>query len=335
MRDLTVGDELDQYELTELVARSGMASIFKAVDTESGTTVALKVPHVQFESDVVFHQRFKREEEIGQKLDHPALVKILTPRAKSRLYIAMEYVDGRSLRAIMSEERTMPVERALDIARQIAEALVHLHEQKVVHRDLKPENVLVLSSGRIKILDFGIAFDQSGRRLTWFGLSNPLGTPDYMAPEQISGRRGDARTDVYAVGLLLYEMLTGNLPFASSNPHALLRLKANEDPRPPSYYLPTIPSGVEAIILKAIARAPRDRYESASALLHDLRDPDGVAPRDPNAPAPRRGLAAFVPRGARLPLVVGLVIAGLLALVWSSADRAGPRPGASSPGQER
>lgn len=335
MRELTVGDKLDQYQITELLARSGMASIFKATDTESGALVALKVPHVQFESDVVFYQRFKREEEIGQKLDHPALVKVLTPRAKSRLYLAMEYVDGRSLRAIMGEEGPMPVERALDIACQLTEGLVYLHGQKVVHRDLKPENVLLTPAGRIKILDFGIALDESARRLTWFGLSNPLGTPDYMAPEQIGGRRGDVRTDVYSVGVLLYEMLTGSLPFSSPNPHAQLRMKANEDPRPPSYYLPGIASGVEAIILRALARSPRDRQESAAALLHDLRNPAEVAARDPDVPSARRRAGGVIPRRVRLPLVVGLVLAGLLALVWSSADRAGQRRGDSSREQGR
>jgi len=120
MRDLTTGDKLDQYQLGDLLARSGMASIFKATDTESQATVALKIPHVQFESDVVFFQRFRREEEIGQKLNHPSIVNILKPREKSRAYIAMEFVEGRSLRVLLGEERAMPAEKALGIARQLA-----------------------------------------------------------------------------------------------------------------------------------------------------------------------------------------------------------------------
>ena len=183
MHEDHVGDRVDQYELTDLIARSGMASIFKARDTESGAQVALKIPHVQFESDVVFFERFKREESIGQKLDHPHIVKVLKPRAKSRMYLAMEYVEGKSLRAIMQAARALPVDKALDIAQQVGDALCYLHAHRVVHRDLKPENVLVTAAGQVKILDFGIALDETARRLTWAGLSSAVGTPDYMAPE--------------------------------------------------------------------------------------------------------------------------------------------------------
>jgi len=322
MRDLTTGDKLDQYQLGDLLARSGMASIFKATDTESQATVALKIPHVQFESDVVFFQRFRREEEIGQKLDHPSIVKVLKPREKSRAYIAMEFVDGRSLRAIIGEERAMPAEKALGIARQLAEAMAYLHEKRVVHRDLKPENVLVTADGQLKILDLGIALDESARRLTWFGFSNPVGTPDYMAPEQVSGRRGDARTDVYALGTILYEMLTGNLPYPAANPHALLRAKKNDEPRAPSYYLAGIDPSLEAIILKAIARAPRDRYATAAELLADLRNPAAVVP---GAAAAQRRDRSLIPRRLRPPLVIAAVLAVLAALVWLS-HRSGPTP---------
>jgi len=320
MREINAGDKLDQYELTELLARSGMASIFKAKDTESGAAVALKIPHVQFESDVVFSQRFRREEEIGQKIDHPNVVRVLRPLQKSRMYMAMEFVEGRSLRAVLGDGRPLPPEQALDLARQVTEALAHLHGHGVVHRDIKPENILVTSDGQIKIFDFGIALDESARRLTWFGLSNPVGTPDYMAPEQIGGRRGDARTDVYAIGMLLYEMLTGKLPFVAANPHALMRLKANEEPRPPSYYVPGFDPHLEAIILKAIERAPRDRYATAAELLADLRNPAAVPPRDPNAPRARRR-RAFIPQRLVMPLVVVAVMIGLGALIWLSGRR--------------
>jgi eukaryotic-like serine/threonine-protein kinase len=276
MREVNVGEKLDQYELTELIARSGMASIFKGRDLTNGATVAIKVPYLQFESDVVFYGRFQREEQIGRRLNHPNIIRVLTPRRKSRMYIAMEYIDGVSLRAMMRDKRPLDTAKALDIARQVCAALIYMHSQRVVHRDLKPENILITEDSQAKIMDFGIALDESARRLTWAGLSSTIGTPDYMAPEQVSGRRGDVRTDIYALGTMLYEMLTGSLPFEGENVYAVMRAKANEDPQPPSRYRPDLDPHLEEIILHAIARQPRDRYRSAKEMQKDLCDPAQV-----------------------------------------------------------
>ncbi len=323
MREPAAGDRLDQYVLEDVLARSGMASIFKARDTESGQAVALKIPHIQYESDVVFSERFRREEEVGQRLVHPNVVRVLKPREKSRMYMAMECVEGHSLRAILHEKNPIPTEKALGIARQICDALAYLHSEGVVHRDIKPENILLTASGQVKILDFGIALFASERRLTWMGLSNAVGTPDYMAPEQIRGRRGGPATDVYAVGMLLYEMLTCNLPYESSNPRALLKAKASDDPRPPSYYVPGFDPSLEAIILKAIERDPRDRYGTAKQLLADLENPSAVPPRDPETGSARRR-GARIPRRAVAALIVAAVLAGLASLVWLSGRHAVP-----------
>jgi len=276
VREVSVGETLDQYKITELIARSGMASILKAIDSETGQTVALKVPYPQFESDVVFYERFRREEAIGQRLDHPNIIKVLTPRRKSRMYIAMEYVEGNSLRALLRDKRPFPPQRALFYARQVCGALVYMHSEGVVHRDLKPENMLVTDADQIKIMDFGIALDESARRLTWAGLSTTIGTPDYMAPEQISGRRGDARTDIYSLGMILYEMLTCNLPFEGANVYAVMKAKASDDPQPPSRWEPGFDPKLEEIVLRAIERTPRNRYTSASEMLADLEDPSRV-----------------------------------------------------------
>ena len=318
MRDPNVGDELDQYQLTDLVARSGMASIFKAIDRETGAAVVVKIPHVQYEADVVFFQRFQREEEIGLRLAHPGIVKVLRPREKSRMYMVLEYVEGVPLSAILQKERPLPVEKALGMARQICGALAYMHANGVIHRDIKPENVLVTSSGELKIIDFGIATAQAARRLTWAGLAYALGTPDYMAPEQIRGRRGDARTDVYALGTMLYEMLTGRLPYASSTGVAVLRAKQRGPARPPSSYVPGFDRSLEAILLKALELAPRDRYASATELLRDLEDPSAVAPRDPAAGRrpPRR-----VARHLAITVALGALLAGLGSLVWLSHGR--------------
>lgn len=278
MREVSVGENLDQYQLTEVIARSGMASIFKAIDRTNGATVAIKVPYLQFESDVIFYDRFRREEEIGQRLDHPCIIKVLKPRHKSRMYIAMEYVEGVSLRAMLRDKRPLPIEQALDLARQICEALVYMHGQRVVHRDLKPENILVTAEGKIKLMDFGIALDESARRLTWSGLSSTIGTPDYMAPEQVSGRRGDHRTDIYSLGVILYEMFTADLPYAGPNVYSVMRLKTSQDPQPPTRYVPDLDPALEEIVLRAIERVPRNRYASAAEMLEDLRQPSRVKP---------------------------------------------------------
>ena len=317
MREVNVGEKLDQYQLVELIARSGMASIFKAVDQMSGATVAIKVPYLQFESEVVFYSRFQREEGVGRRLNHPNIIKVLTPQHKSRMYIAMEYVDGISLRAIMRDERPLKAERALNFARQICEAMVYMHAQRVVHRDLKPENALVTADGQVKLMDFGIALDESARRLTWTGLSTTIGTPDYMSPEQVSGRHGDARTDIYALGTTLYEMLTGNLPFQAPNVYAMMRAKTGDDPQPPSRFVPDIDPHLEEIILHAIERLPRNRYQSAAEMLEDLKAPERVKltgratrlhPRSLRAQRIRRALWSV--------LFVGSLVGILILLIW-------------------
>ncbi len=317
MREVGVGENLDQYKLIEVIARSGMASIFKAVDQISGATVAIKVPYMQFESDVVFYGRFQREEEVGRRLNHPGIVKVLTPRKKSRMYIAMEYIEGDSLRSMERTEGGMPVEKALDLTRQLAETLVYMHSEGVVHRDLKPENVLVTAEGRTKVMDFGIALDESARRLTWSGLSSTIGTPDYMAPEQVSGRRGDVRTDIYSLGVILYEMLTGHLPYSGPNVYNVMRSKTSEDPQPPSAFKPDIDPHLEEIILHAIERNPRDRYATAGEMLEDLRDPSRVVPKNrAERLHPRSLKLQRARRTAGYVLFFTSLIGALVFLIW-------------------
>ena len=206
-----LGQILDgRFELTGVISRSGMASIFKAIDRRTGETVAVKVPFMQFESDPAFFSRFQREEEIGKLLDHPNILHFIPVDGdKSRPYIAMELLDGKTLRQVMRTHGKMPINDALAIASQICDALSYMHEKGIVHRDLKPENIMLLKEGGLRIMDFGIAKAAAMRRLTFAGFSPSMGTPDYMAPEQVKGKRGDARTDIYALGAMLYEMVTG------------------------------------------------------------------------------------------------------------------------------
>ncbi len=335
LSDPEIGDELDGFRLTELLARGGMATVFRAVELATGDERVLKIPHLQYESDVVFYQRFLREEEIGRSVDHPGIVRVLGPREKSRLYLAMEYVPGRSLAEVLEAERPLASARALDIACQLADALACLQRHGVVHRDVKPGNVRVLPDGRVKLLDFGIALVETARRLTWAGLSHAVGTPDYMAPEQIRGRRGDARTDVYALGTLLYELLTGHLPFEGLEVGALLELKRHGEPTPPSAHRPDLDPRLEAIVLRALATDPRDRYAGAAELLDDLRAPPAVPAPSPAAftSAPRRSGRCRRRLGGTL--VLAGVLAGLASLMWCTTPARRSTPASAQTGGGR
>ncbi len=224
--EVEVGQVLDnRFRITDLVSRSGMASIFKAQDLQSGEVVAIKIPFMQFESDPAFFSRFQREESIGKTLRHPFILRILAVEEKSRPYIVMEYLQGQRCGRCCRAWSACPWHDALKIASRICEALDYLHGQNVIHRDLKPENVMLCNDGSIRLMDFGIAKAAGLRRLTFSGFSASLGTPDYMAPEQVKGKRGDARTDIYSLGAMLYEMVTGALPFEGTNPYAIMHAR--------------------------------------------------------------------------------------------------------------
>jgi serine/threonine-protein kinase len=277
--ELEVGQTLDQrYQITDVISKSGMATIYKANDATTNQTVALKVPFLRFESDPNFFSRFEREQKIGHTLNHPYVLKLLdTPdQNKSRPYMVMEFLEGQTLGQLMTVVVPMPVHDALGITSRICEALQYLHENDVVHRDLKPDNIMICEDGSIRIMDFGIAKYDGQRRLTFGGFTPTMGTPDYMAPEQVKGKRGDRRTDIYSLGVILYEMLTGKAPFAGENPFIIMNSRLTGDPPAPRQFNPEITPQIEEIVLHAMARVPEDRYQDAAAMKADLDAPEKV-----------------------------------------------------------
>jgi eukaryotic-like serine/threonine-protein kinase len=276
MTAIHTGDQLDHYQIEGVAARSGMASIFRGIDVRTGRKVAIKVPHPEMEGDPVFFDRFAREQEIGQKLDHPGVMKVFADDDRSQIYMVMEWVDGRLLRQVLNESGKFSPERAVRIATRILNALDYIHKNGVVHRDLKPENIMVDEQDNIKLIDFGIAANVGSRRLTFAKLSQTMGTPDYISPEQVRGKRGDARSDLYAVGVMLYEMLTGKVPFTGANAFIIMNDRLLNNPMPPREIDPTITPQLQEIIYRAMERDPKQRYASAHEFVLDLEHQDQV-----------------------------------------------------------
>jgi len=315
---LRPGDKLDGYELEDVVATSGMATVFRARDLKSGLQVAIKVPHPEVESDPTMFDRFRREEEIGTRIDHPGVMKVFTNPERTQVYMVMEWLDGRLLRQVLNAEKKLPVERAVKLMVGICEALDYVHENGVAHRDLKPENIMVDDDDEIHLIDFGIAASVGARRLTFAHFSQSMGTPDYISPEQVRGKRGDARSDIYALGVMLYEMLTGVVPFSGPNPFAVMNDRLLNQPVPPRELEPSISPQLQEIVYRAMEREPKNRYASAREMAHDLRHREevGVAAR----PDAEQWRTRRSPERRRVLLYAGLALIpvllfGLLLLV--------------------
>jgi serine/threonine-protein kinase len=271
-----------------------MATIYRATDLRDNRTVALKVPHPDMEADPIFFDRFQREGAIGERLRHPNVMQVYGEEKRSRAYMVMEWCEGRLLRKILDEGR-MSQDRATRIAAEVLKALDYIHANGVVHRDLKPENIMVDDNDHIKLIDFGIASDSASRRLTYANFTATMGTPNYIAPEQVKGKRGDGRTDIYSTGVILYEMLSGKLPFSGPTPLAAMNDRLLNHPVPPRVADPSISPQLQEILYRALERDPKNRYARAKDFLNDLQNPDQVGVED------RPELRDWQKRKAQLP----------------------------------
>ena len=201
--------------------------------SERDEQVAIKLPHPEMEGDQIFAERFQREQEIGKHFDHPGVMKVIPDDHRTQNYMVTEWVEGKLLRQILSEEKKISAERAVKIALGICQALGYIHNHGIVHRDLKPEHVMVDSQDHIKLVDFGLAGQTGARRITFANLSQLTSSPEYISPEQVKGKRGDARSDLYALGVMLYEMVTGRVPFLGANAFAIMNDRLLRYPIPP------------------------------------------------------------------------------------------------------
>src|SRR5438046_4789178 len=253
-----------RYEIKQHVARGGMAEVFLARDLLLDRPVALKVLFPEFAADRSFVERFRREARAAAGLNHPSIVSIYDwGEQDSTYFIVMEYVEGRTLRDVIRREGPLLPERAADIAGDIAAALAFAHQNGIFHRDVKPGNVLLSPTGQVKVTDFGIAraADAAQESLTQTG--TVMGTATYFSPEQAQGHPVDARSDVYALGVVIYEMVAGRPPFVGDNPVSIAYLHVRETPLPASRHNPDVPPPLEAVIMKTLAKNPANRYSSA------------------------------------------------------------------------
>jgi eukaryotic-like serine/threonine-protein kinase len=277
VRDMTQPRLLGgRYELDGIVGRGGMAEVFRARDIRLDRIVGVKTLRDDLARDQTFQARFRREAQSAASLNHPSIVAVYDTgedmvNGTPVPYIVMEFVDGRTLRDLLRDDRRLLPERAAEISDGVLRALDYSHRNGIVHRDIKPGNVMLTRTGDIKVMDFGIARAVSDAQATMTQTAQVIGTAQYLSPEQARGERVDARSDLYSAGCLLYELLTGRPPFTGDSPVAIAYQHVREDPIPPSQVDPDVPPWADAIVLKAMMKDPADRYQTAGDMRNDLQ----------------------------------------------------------------
>lgn len=268
--DLNIGKKLDgRYEITDLIGVGGMADVYKAVDVMENRIVAVKILKPEFSSNEEFLRRFRNESKAIALLSHPNIVKIYDVGLKDEIqFIVMEYIDGITLKEFIDQQGVLRWKDALHFTTQILRALQHAHDKGIVHRDIKPQNIMLFSDGTIKVMDFGIArFSRvDGKTLS----DKTIGSVHYISPEQARGDMTDERSDIYSVGVMLYEMLTGKKPFDGDNPVAIALKHMEENAKAPCEVMPSIPEALEEIVIHAMERDPAKRYQSAAEMIKDI-----------------------------------------------------------------
>jgi eukaryotic-like serine/threonine-protein kinase len=272
---LEAGGQIDSYRIDEVLSQSRISSVFRATDLRDGRMVALKVPDAEMETDPFLLERFRRAAEIGEKLGHHGVMRVFSEVERTRVYMVMEWCEGRTLQQLMKAAR-IPSERAIRITTAVLEALQYLHDNGVVHRALTPECIMVSDNDAIKLIDFGRASDAASRRLTYTNLADELGTIDYVSPEQVGGRRCDGRTDIFSMGVIFYEMITGKLPFTGASPAELMKARLVNPPIPPRIAMASISPQLQEVLYRALEKDPRNRYARAHDFAHDLKHLDQV-----------------------------------------------------------
>ena len=270
-----IGDQIDRFQIQDHMAQGGMSNIYRAFDLVGRCEVVIKIPDQSMIGDPAQFERFQREMEVARQLNHPAVLRGLYAGQYNRIpYLVTEMVNGKSLRTLIESSAPMPVDEALTLIKKIAEGMAYCHQNNVVHRDLKPENILISETGQPVIMDFGLALTKSSHRVTYSNLSATMGTPDYMAPEQVEGQRGDARTDIYALGIILFEMLNGKPPFSGDNNLAIMAQRLNGDAPRLDKLRPAVSEQVAAIVARCLQRDPKERYPDMQALIDALDHPE-------------------------------------------------------------